>query len=119
MTDEMDGMDPVRLSPSDVISSGKFQRSVATYLEAAQKRALFISRGQEIDTVVLSLDEYRILVGEQHRLEEMLEALVALKRTLSFAMDAEKRTFSTEEVMAELGISQEEVDAVPADDLES
>ena len=103
--------DPVRLAPTDLVSSSKLTRSVATYLDAAKKRPLFITRGQEVDAVLLSLDEYRSLLAEQIWLEGMLEEVHALKRAVTFALSGAK-TLSTAEVMEEFGISQADIDAV-------
>lgn len=114
MTEEKD---PVRLAPSDLVSSSKLTRSLATYLDAVRKRPLFITRGQEVDAVLISLDEYRSLLAEQVWLEDMFEEVLALKRTVTFALSG-ARTLSTAEVMAKFDISQSDVDAVDDSEVE-
>lgn len=61
MADEINERDPVLMCPSDLVTSSKLTHSLGAYLDAAQKRPLFITCGQEVDAVLLSLDEYRSL----------------------------------------------------------
>lgn len=110
--------DPVLMRPSDLVTSSKLARSVGSYLDAAQKGPLFITRGQEVDAVLLSLDEYRSLLMEQNQLDEMLDVLLSMKRLLNHLLAGQPKLLSTEEVMAQLGISQADVDAVAADELD-
>jgi hypothetical protein len=54
--------DPVKFSPSQIISSTKLVRNLAMYLDEVKKRPLFILRNNKIDTVLISIEEYRELL---------------------------------------------------------
>jgi PHD/YefM family antitoxin component YafN of YafNO toxin-antitoxin module len=109
--------DPIRLAPTDLVPSSKFAKSVGTYLDRAKKRPLFITRGQDVDAVLIGLDEYRALLREQQRFEDISDLLLALER-LGTSMLTKEKNLTTEEVMAAVGISQADIDVVNLDELE-
>ena len=108
----------VWLTPEDLVPASKLARSVGSFLDSAKERPLFITRGQEIDAVLIGLDDYRTLLHELDSLEDLSDTLTAMKRYLNYLMSEGKTTCSMEELMAQAGITQAEVDQVPLDDLD-
>ncbi len=47
----------VWLTPEDLVPASKLARSVGSFLDSAKERPLFITRGQEIDAVLIGLDD--------------------------------------------------------------
>lgn len=54
--------DVVQLKPCQLVSSTKLVRSLSKYLDLAKKTPVFISRENEIEVVMLSLEDYRSLL---------------------------------------------------------
>jgi PHD/YefM family antitoxin component YafN of YafNO toxin-antitoxin module len=57
--------DPVKFSPSQLISSTQLARGVSQQLDKATKAPLFIQRDQEVQWVLISLDEYRRMLRKE------------------------------------------------------
>ncbi|KUK10218.1 MAG: Prevent-host-death family protein [Clostridia bacterium 41_269] len=100
--------DPVLLTPSQLVSSSKLVRSFSSYLNKAKKRPLFITREQEIEAVLISIDEYRRLLEEKLRIEELYDAAAALRRLVE-AAEKEQELLSLDDVLKELDLTREEL----------
>lgn len=57
--------DPVTLTPSQLISATKLARKLSEYLDLVRKHPLFITRMNEVEVVLLSLEDYRTLLKAQ------------------------------------------------------
>ena len=59
--------DKVKFSPKQLISSTQLVRNLSKHLEQALDYPLFIQRKQEVEWVLLSLEEYRRIIGKKGR----------------------------------------------------
>ena len=66
-------IDPVRLSPKQLVNSAKLTRSLAFYIEQAKKRPIFITKNNEVEAVFIGLDEYRKLLAEKLEVEDLIQ----------------------------------------------
>jgi hypothetical protein len=57
--------DPVKFSPSQLVSSTQLARGLSQQLDKAMKVPLFIQRDQEVQWVLMSLDEYRRIIDKE------------------------------------------------------
>lgn len=106
--------DPVMFGPKQLVSSTKLVRNLSSYLDMAQKSPVFVEREQEVEAVLISIDDYRQLLREEERVEELYHAVVALRRLVEH-QKLGQQALSTDEVMKKLGISKEALAEVAAD----
>jgi len=57
--------DKDKFSPEQLVSSTQLVKKLSHYLETASRYPLFIQRGQEVQWVLLSLKEYRRIIGKK------------------------------------------------------
>lgn len=55
----------VKFAPEQLVSSTQLVRKLSQHLEAALNYPLFIQRGQEVQWVLMSLDEYRKIIKKE------------------------------------------------------
>lgn len=106
--------DPVLLSPSQLVSSSKLSKNLGAYLEKIKKRPVFITREQEVEAVLINIDDYRELLLEEQRVEELYYAVLALRRLVEH-FKSPKALVDTDDVLKRFGLTREEVEGVPDD----
>ncbi|NHM28023.1 type II toxin-antitoxin system Phd/YefM family antitoxin [Desulfofundulus sp. TPOSR] len=106
--------DPVLLSPSQLVSSSKLSKNLGAYLEKIKKRPVFITREQEVEAVLINIDDYRDLLLEEQRVEELYYAVLALRRLFEH-FKSHKALVDTDDVLKRFGLTREEVEGVPDD----
>ncbi|MDN5327177.1 MAG: hypothetical protein PWP41_1873 [Moorella sp. (in: firmicutes)] len=110
--------DPVLLSPSQLVSSSRLSKNLGAYLNEVRKRPIFVTREQEVEAVLLNLDDYRELLGEEQKMEELYLAVLALRRLAENAKTPEN-LIEIDEVLKRFGITREELAEEPGDEMES
>ncbi|WP_338835874.1 type II toxin-antitoxin system Phd/YefM family antitoxin [Neomoorella thermoacetica] len=110
--------DPVLLSPSQLVSSSKLSKNLGAYLNEARKRPIFVTREQEVEAVLLNLDDYRELLREEQKIEDLYLAVLALRRLAENA-ETPERLLEMDEVLERFGITREELAEAPGDEMES
>lgn len=106
--------DPVLLSPTQLVSSSKLSKNLGAYLEKIKKRPVFITREQEVEAVLINIDDYRELLLEEQRVEELYYAVLALRRLVEH-FKSPKALMDTDDVLKRFGLTREEVEGVPDD----
>lgn len=101
-----DNDDPVYLTPKQLVSTSKLSRSLGTYLEAAKKRPLFVTKDSEVEAVLINIQDYRELISEELRVEELYLAVKAVRRLAEHFQSGEA-LLDTEDVLKEFGFSKE------------
>ena len=57
----------VKFSPEQLASTTQIARNLSKYFDGALKRPLFIQRDQEVQWVLISLKEYKEIVGNDEK----------------------------------------------------
>ncbi|GEA15486.1 hypothetical protein E308F_17300 [Moorella sp. E308F] len=110
--------DPVLLSPSQLVSSSKLSKNLGAYLNEVRKRPIFVTREQEVEAVLLNLDDYRELLREEQKIEDLYLAVLALRRLAENAKTPE-RLLEMDEVLERFGITREELAEASGDEMEN
>lgn len=111
----MDDMeDPVLLSPSQLVSSSKLSKNLGAYLEKVKKRPVFVTREQEVEAVLINIDDYRELLREEQRVEELYYAVLAIRRLVEH-FRSPKALVDTDDVLKRFGFTHEELEGLPDD----
>jgi PHD/YefM family antitoxin component YafN of YafNO toxin-antitoxin module len=98
--------DPVLFGPSQLVNSSTLGRNVGSYLDMTTKRPVFIQRGSDVEAVLINIDEYRALLIEEQKVEELYESVLALRRLLE-AIEAKAPLKDIESVMQKYGITEQ------------
>jgi len=98
--------DPVLFGPNQLVNSSTLGRNVGSYLDMTAKKPVFIQRGSEIEAVLINIDEYRALLLEEQKVEELHEAVLAIRRLLE-TIKTKAPLKSIEEVMLKYGITHD------------
>lgn len=54
--------DPIQITPDQIVSSTKLVRNLSNYLDVSARKPLFVTRYDEIEHVLISIDSYRELL---------------------------------------------------------
>ncbi|MQL51801.1 hypothetical protein GFC01_05895 [Desulfofundulus thermobenzoicus] len=110
--------DPVLFSPSQLVSSSKLSKNLGSYLDKAQKKPIFITREQEVEAVLMSLDDYRELLLEEQKAEEIYFAVLAMRRLIEHSKSP-KSLVAMNDVLKRFNVTREELAEVPDDEVDS
>ncbi len=113
--DEMD--DPVLLSPAQLVSSSKLSKNLGAYLDKAKKRPIFVTREQEVEAVLINIDDYRELLVEERKVEDLYYAVLAIRRLVEHSKSSEPLV-DMEEVLSRFGVTLGELEGIPDEPLE-
>lgn len=111
MTD--DYIDPVVFGPRQLVSSSKLVRSLGSYIDQSKKRPIFITRDQEVEAVLISLEDYRELLQEEMNVEEIYDSVVAVRRLMEHVLSG-RDTISADEILKKFGMTREDLTEVDA-----
>lgn len=111
-TDDLN--DPVLLSPSQLVSSSKLSKNLGAYLDKVKKRPVFVTRDQEVEAVLINIDDYRELLLEEQRVEELYLAVLAVRRLVEHSKSPQE-LLDTDDVLRRFGITREELERIPDD----
>lgn len=106
--------DPVLLSPTQLVSSSKLSKNLGAYLEKIKKRPVFITREQEVEAVLINIDDYRELLAEAQKIEELYYAVLAMRRLVEH-FKSPKTLVGTDDVLKRFGLTREELEGTPDD----
>lgn len=98
--------DPVLFGPNQLVTSSKLSRNLGEYLTKTEKRPIFIQRDNSVEAVLINIDEYRALLLEEKKVEELYDVVVAVRRL----MENVKKSFpliDNQTVMESFGITEE------------
>lgn len=112
--------DPVALTPKQLVSSSKLVKNFGSYLNQTKKRPLFITRGDEIEAVLINIDDYRKLLAEEEEMLDLYNAVTGIRRLVEHISSGRIETamISMDEVLAEYNLTREDLEKVPDDGLE-
>lgn len=106
--------DPVLLSPTQLVSSSKLSKNLGAYLDKIKKRPVFITREQEVEAVLINIDDYRELLIEEQKIEELYFAVLAMRRLVEH-FKSPKTLVDTDDVLKRFGLTREELEGTPDD----
>ena len=106
--------DPVLFSPAQLVSSSKLSKNLGAYLDRVRKRPVFVTREQEVEAVLMNIDDYRDLLIEEQKVEELYLAVLAIRRLVEH-LKSPKELVDTEDVLKRFGITREELERIPDD----
>lgn len=109
-----DYIDPVAFGPKQLVSSSKLVRNLSAYIDQTKKRPIFITRDQEVEAVLISLDEYRELLEEEMKVEDLYFTVLAVRRLVEHSQ-AKEKLMDADEVLEKFGITREEIMGVEAE----
>lgn len=95
--------DPVQFGPKQLVSSTKLVRNLSSCLDMAQKAPIFIEREQEVQAVLISVDDYRNLLREEEKVEDLYLCLTSIRRKIEQLVNNQEK-FTTNEMLQELGL---------------
>lgn len=98
--------DPVLFGPTQLVNSSTLGRNVGSYLDMTAKRPVFIQRGSEVEAVLININEYRALLTEEQKVEELYEVVLAIRRLLE-ATNSRAPLTDIDKVMLKFGITKE------------
>ncbi len=107
--------DPVLFGPQQLVPSSKLGKSLGMYLDKAQKRPIFITREHEVEAVLINIDDYRALLLEERKIEELYFAVKALRRLIEH-LKSGSPLIDMDEVLKRYGLSRESLAEAPDDD---
>ncbi|MDI6711296.1 MAG: type II toxin-antitoxin system Phd/YefM family antitoxin [Bacillota bacterium] len=105
--------DPILFGPSQLVPSSKLSKNLGSYLERTRKRPLFVTRGGEPEAVLVGIDEYRELLREERRAEELYHLVLGIRRLVEALRD-KTPLVDFDDVLARFGVT--EADLEDADD---
>lgn len=111
--------DPVMFGPKQLVSSSKLVRNLSSYLDMAQRNPIFVARDQEVEAVLISLEDYRELLREEEKVEELYHAVVALRRLVEHHQTSGQLLLTSEAIAEAIGLPGDvltEVGGIGADD---
>ena len=103
-----DYIDPVAFGPKQLVSSSKLVRSLGAYIEQSKKRPIFIMRDNEVEAVLVSIDDYRILLEEEARVEDLYHTVMAYRRIVEHLKSGEE-LFDLDKVLKEFDLSRHDI----------
>ncbi len=105
-------MDAISAAMNSIVSVSDFNRGMAGAIFESVKRTgpKIVLKHNEPECVLMSPEYYEELID---RLEDMKDYALAIKR-----LSAGGKPIPWEQVMADLGITQEEIDAAEEDEIE-
>jgi PHD/YefM family antitoxin component YafN of YafNO toxin-antitoxin module len=106
--------DPVLLSPGQLVSSSKLSKNLGAYLDKTRKRPIFVTRGQEVEAVLININEYRELLLEEQRVEELFHAVLAIRRLVEHTKTP-KSLVDMDDVLKRFGVTRTELEGMPDD----
>ena len=106
--------DPVLLSPAQLVSSSKLSKNLGAYLDKVRKRPIFVTREQEVEAVLINIDDYRDLLLEEQRGEELYHAVLAIRRLVEH-LKSPRELLDMDEVLKRFGVTREELERMPDD----
>lgn len=98
--------DPVLFGPSQLVTSSKLSKNLGEYLNKTEKRPIFIQRDNNVEAVLINIDEYRALLLEEKKVEELYDVVVAIRRLMENKRH-EAPLLDNEDVMSRFGITDE------------
>ncbi|MGI5912641.1 MAG: type II toxin-antitoxin system Phd/YefM family antitoxin [Syntrophomonadaceae bacterium] len=98
--------DPVLFGPAQLVTSSKLSKNLGEYLNKTEKRPIFIQRDNNVEAVLLNIDEYRALLLEERKVEDLYDAVVAVRRLLE-SVKNHTEFLDNQEVMKSFGITEE------------
>lgn len=101
--------DPILLSLKQLVSTSKLSKNLGKYLNQVQEAPLFVMRGSEPEAVLLNINDYRILLKEEERTEEIHEVILALRRLLEHKI-TNQNTVSNDDMLLEFGFTRKELE---------
>ncbi len=106
--DDFDYVDPVVFSPGQLVSSSKLVRSLGAYLDKTKKRPIFITREQEVEAVLINVEEYRELLEEEAKVEDLYHTVIALRRLIEHVKSG-KELLDADDVLREFGFTRSDI----------
>lgn len=98
--------DPVLFGPTQLVTSSKLSRNLGEYLNKTEKRPVFIQRDNNIEAVLLNIDEYRALLLEEKKVEDLYDVVLAVRRMLE-NIKKSSGLLDNQSVMDSFGITEE------------
>lgn len=96
--------DPVQFGPTQLVTSSKLSKNLGEFLNKTDQKPIFIQRGNNVEAVLLSIDEYRSLLFEEQKINEIYDEVLAMRRLLEFTKN--KLSFiDNDDVMKHFAIS--------------
>lgn len=110
MADDFD--DPVMFGPQQLVTSSKLSKSLGSYLDKAQKRPIFVQRENEVEAVLININDYRDLLLEEQKVEDLYLAVKSLRRLVENTK-AGTPLIELDDVLKRYGLSKESLAEVP------
>lgn len=106
--------DPVLFSPAQLVSSSKLSKNLGAYLDKIRKYPIFVTRDQEVEAVMLNINDYRELLFEEQRVEELYHAVLAIRRLVEH-FESPRELVGMDDVLKRFGVTREELEGIPDD----
>lgn len=103
-----DEEDPIVFSPSQLVPSSRLSKNLGDYLNRARKRPLFVTRGGEPEAVLISIEQYRELLREEMRVEELFQLVLGLRRLVE-AIKNNTPPVDFEVVLQQYGLTEKDL----------
>ncbi len=98
--------DPILFGPNQLVTSSILSRNLGNYLNKAEEKPIFIQRGNNIEAVLINIDEYRALLMEERRVEELYDMVMAMRRLMESMQNGDE-LIDNNEVMKMFNITDE------------
>ena len=106
MKTAMDYDDPVLFGPGQLVTSSKLSKNLGEYLNKTEKRPIFIQRDNVVEAVLMNIDEYRALLLEERKVQELYDTVVAVRRLMEYFKN-ETPLLDNTDVMNRFGITDQ------------
>lgn len=98
--------DPVLFGPSQLVTSSKLSKNLGEYLNKIEKRPIFIQRDNNVEAVLMNINEYRALLLEEEKVEDLYDVVLAVRRLLENLKNSNP-LLDNQSVMESFGITEE------------
>lgn len=98
--------DLIQFGPKQLVSSTKLVRNLSSYINMVQKAPVFVERDQEVQAVLISVDDYRNLLREEEKGEELYHFVLSLRRKYEH-FESGQKSLTTPEVLKALNLSED------------
>jgi PHD/YefM family antitoxin component YafN of YafNO toxin-antitoxin module len=98
--------DLIQFGPKQLVSSTKLVRNLSSYINMVQKAPVFVERDQEVQAVLISVDDYRNLLKEEEKGEELYHFVLSLRRKYEH-LESEQNDLTTSEMLKALNLTED------------
>jgi len=74
--------DPVLFGPTQLVTSSRLSKNLGEYLNKTENKPIFIQKDNNVAAVLLNIEEYRSLLLEEQRVEDLYIEVLAIRRML-------------------------------------